>query len=88
MIGTNVLVQPLKEEEGTIVVEKNPNDHIRGEVKEIGDGHVSNQHIVPMKVRPSSYVWFDPRDARVFKVNDENWYIVAQEDLLAIEEDK
>lgn len=88
MVNTNILVRPFDEEEGAIIVEKDPSEYIRGEVKEVGDGYLSNQTHVPMKVRPSSVVWFDPRDARVFKVNDEKWYIVRQEDLLVVEEDK
>lgn len=88
MVNANILVQPLKEKEETIVLEKNPNDLIRGEVKEIGDGRIHSTMTVAMKVRPSSIVWFDPRDAREFPVNDETWYIVRQDNLLVIEEDK
>lgn len=88
MLNTNVLVKPLKEEEGKIIVEKNPNDYIRGEVQEVGDGYISDQMRVPMKVRPSSIVWFEPQDARPFKVNDETWYIIRQDNILVVEEDK
>lgn len=88
VINTNILVRPIDEEESEIIVEKGVGELIRAEVKEIGDGQIHNNMQVSMKVRPSSIVWFDPADARVFSVDNEKWYIIRQDNLLVIEEDK
>lgn len=81
VLGSNILAKPFDLEEANgIILLKNPKHPIRAEVKEIGD--------TGMKVRPTSIIWFYIRDAKEFPVNDEIWYIVSQDDVLVVEEDK
>lgn len=90
MVGTGLLIAPLKEKDikGEILIPTAKGDLIRGEVKESGNGVISNNVSIDMLVGPESIVWFDPRDARMFPMNNESWYIVKQEDLLGIEEER
>ena len=85
VIHTNILVQEIKAEEGTIVsVEED--DIIRGTVKEIGDGNSIDGTFSPMLVRPQNIVWFDKHLATKLPFCDD-LYVLDQSSILIIEED-
>lgn len=97
---SNVLVR-LEEakDDAVIVTEKPVNELKRAIVVEIGNGEPSLQHYAtaggggtparyPMEVRPQMYVYFDLRDAKPVSYNGETLYVLNQENIYLIEEEK
>ncbi len=93
----NVLVKPLKKEEGTIITEPDPTEPVEAEVVAAGLGQVDsvemcnlatnpcpNPHVnrVPMEVAIEDKILFFPRDAKKLKLDGEDYYLLNQEDIL------
>lgn len=82
---TNLLIKPVEETEETIITEPNPNDPIRGEVIEVGNGEIKGDRYVTMEVQPHSIIHFYKQDARRIPTIDGDWYVLNQEDVLVVE---
>ncbi len=91
-INDHVIIEPIKEEkktEGGIVlpetVEKEKPQ--KGKVIAIGPGKVENDKLRPMSVKEGDIVLFKKYAPDEFKINDKEYWILSEEDILAILEE-
>lgn len=92
-LHNNVLIEPLSEEErgsktklGIIIpetVDKEKPD--QGRIIEVGPGkRDGNGNIIPMSVKKGQKVVFSKYDPDEIKVNDKKYYIINEDNILAI----
>ncbi len=91
-INDHVIIEPIKEEkktEGGIVlpetVEKEKPQ--KGKVIAIGPGKVEDGKLRPMSVKEGDIVLFKKYAPDEFKINDKEYWILSEEDILAILEE-
>lgn len=82
VVNDNILVAKLEKEfavEGEFI--------IRGIVKEIGQGIMVDGKLTPMQIRPQNIVQFDIRRATQLIGENDNLYVLSQNNILVVEED-
>jgi chaperonin GroES len=77
--------EEIKRESGIVLQADNSIDtHVTGVVVSVGDGLVFEGDRIPMTVKENDTVIFYHDKANIVKINNEEHYIVAETDLLAI----
>lgn len=87
-LGDRVIVKPLEQKEvkkgGIIIPDTAKEKPQEGEIVAVGKGRTEDGKLVPMEVKVGDRVLYGKYAGTEIKINDEEYLIMKEEDILAI----